>query len=266
MIHVIPCTRTRSRSAPKLRRTRGRIALVAPRRAAERQYRHLTPRRRRRGRPVFVAIAALLALTVIAGSVWLIKTVGSDRSSAAGRPHGQQTSPTAGSSVAAVIGHCREQVDQAEAVLKAGRTGIEHWNQHVQAQTDVLAGRISQQDFETTIKDTRDLGPRDLSRWDDALGRWKDDPQACSGVNGATPEDAAALGKCGRRLNALRTALPSAKAAIEDWRKLQSAMSREDELGSKNKDWLAIWKKAPANITAWESADAALDDAPACPE
>lgn len=213
-----------------------------------------------------VAVAVVLAMTVAGGSIWLIRTVADGEKSPEAVAAGSATSdsPSAASSATAALSSCREQVDRADAAIGAGRTGIDHWNRHVQAQTDALAGRISGGQLATILRETREPGDHDVSAWLAARNAWKDDPTACSGVTGASPADAAALGSCGRRLNALRAALPPAAAAMKDWEHHLSSMTLDEQLGEANQEWLAAWKTAPDHIQAWQKADEKLGGAPAC--
>ncbi|SDR97997.1 hypothetical protein SAMN04489812_0507 [Microlunatus soli] len=207
-------------------------------------------------------------MAVGGGSIWLIRNVSEgDQSPAAASGRSLTAdSPSAASSAAAALSSCREQVDRADAVMAAGRTGIDHWNQHVQAQTDALAGRIDDDELATILRETREPGKHDVDAWHRARDAWKDDPAACSGVTGLSPADAAALGSCGRRLNALRAALPPAAAAMTDWSNHLSSMTLEQQLGDSREDWLAEWKTAPDHIEAWQKADEELTGAPSCPE
>src|SRR6478672_6200944 len=60
---------------------------------------------------------------------------------------------------------------EASVALPAAEeaAGIDHWSQHVQAQTDANAGRISLEGMKKSFMRTRLLGPSDIASYRGAL-------------------------------------------------------------------------------------------------
>ena len=54
---------------------------------------------------------------------------------------------------------CQAKVRAADEVIKQGKTGVEHWAGHIQAQRDGDAGKISTEEMKARFKATRLKGP-----------------------------------------------------------------------------------------------------------
>ena len=67
---------------------------------------------------------------------------------------------------------------------KQGKTGVEHWAGHVQAQRDGDAGKITTEEMKARFKTTRLKGPGDLERYGDARSKYQDLDGSCKEVTG----------------------------------------------------------------------------------
>ena len=157
---------------------------------------------------------------------------------------------------------CAAEVGAAEAELAAARIAVEHWREHVQARTDLLAGRIDQATTKAIWKRTRLAGPTDLEH-----------------LTAATTAHAAARGGCAttpgtkgtacrHRLTALAAAIAAGHAVSRDWQAHLAMMAAHKAGAMDNADaqtmWVAAWRAAPPHLTAFAHADRNLTQTPPC--
>jgi hypothetical protein len=152
--------------------------------------------------------------------------------------------------------------------MREGKTGVQHWTAHVQAQTDNFDGKISVEEMRTRFKATRVKGPADLRRYNDALDGYQAAKGSCGKVAGADGEVAAALKKCDKRSKAQKPLMEATDAGMKDWKSHQKLMERnkEHQAGTPAEAqaaWLKQYRAAPKNIKAFKKASAKFD-APAC--
>jgi hypothetical protein len=163
---------------------------------------------------------------------------------------------------------CQEKVKAADAVLKQGKTGVQHWAEHVKAQKDNLSGKATVDEMKARFKKTRLKGPADLKRYNAALSTYEDVDGSCAKVKGADAAVTATLVKCDARSKAQQPVLKAAAAGMKDWKNHLKFMQRNalHEAGTPS-DAQAIWLKqyraAPKNINAFKKADKNFD-APSC--
>jgi len=157
-------------------------------------------------------------------------------------------------------------VAAAENVVAVARTGVRHWYIHVQARTDMLAGRITYDQMKAEWKRTRLAGPADLERFEAALQEYDEAP----GCDLDSVEDSLRdqADDCAARSEAASTAAAAAQAAMGDWKSHQEAMARfaDGAMTAEHAqhEWVRAWRAAPGDIDAYGDARAELAAAPDC--
>jgi hypothetical protein len=163
---------------------------------------------------------------------------------------------------------CQAKVQAADAVIEQGKTGVEHWAGHIQAQRDGDAGKISAKQMKAQFKATRLKGPGDLKRYSDALSAYNGLDGSCGEVEAADGAVAAALADCNTRSKAQKPLMSATDAAIDDWKAHLTFMQRNavHQAGSPSQalqTWLNQYTAAPKNINAFKKATDSFD-APSC--
>jgi len=175
-------------------------------------------------------------------------------------------SPSPSESAQASVAACRTTVTAAEATVAAARTGASHWAVHTQARTDLLAHKITLAETNTRFKRTKRLGPADKNAFADALASYDRVAGGCKGL--ATSSQPAAA-TCATKAAALETTVVAGQAVMKDWASHLNnmALHAEDEMSATQARaaWIAAWKSAPTNLTAFATADAASKKTPSCP-
>jgi hypothetical protein len=163
---------------------------------------------------------------------------------------------------------CQAKVQAADEVIKQGKTGVEHWAGHIQAQADGNAGKISTEEMKARFKATRLKGPGDLKRYNEALSAYEDLDGSCGEVEGAESVVAAALADCNTRSKAQKPLMSATDEAMDDWKAHLSFMQRNalHQAGTPSEalqTWLNQYNAAPKNLNAFEKATDRFD-APDC--
>jgi hypothetical protein len=163
---------------------------------------------------------------------------------------------------------CQKRVRAADKVLNEGKTGVQHWATHIQAQADNFDGKISLEQMKTKFKKTRLKGPGDLERYNKALAAYKDAKGSCGKVDDADSAVAASLAKCQKRSNAQKSVMAATAAGMKDWKNHQKLMqaNKDHQAGTPSEAqsaWLKQWRAAPKNINAFKKATAKFK-APDC--
>jgi hypothetical protein len=156
---------------------------------------------------------------------------------------------------------CVAEVRTAEAVVVAARIAASHWREHVQAQTDLIAGKNTDAETKAIWKRTRLAGPADMARWDAATAQLQTQG-GCARLAGR------AATTCSQRSAALDAAAIAGRATAKDWGNHLAMMTAHGagDFGAIHAQqlWIDQWKAAPKNLDAFAQADAALSKAPAC--
>ncbi|NIK58574.1 hypothetical protein [Kribbella shirazensis] len=244
--------------------------------------------RRHRGRPnrsggwlglVVLAVTGTLTLALVGVLAWAALFNDRDTSVAdvaPGRttsqsPHADHTSAPAASQPSASpllartasLEGCVAEVAAADAEVAAARIGIGHWAEHIQARTDLLTGSQPKEVTKAIWKRTREAGPADLTRHQQAVAEHARRAGSCAGAPKSTQ-----LTACQQRLRILDKAVATGAAGMGDWRAHQNAMAAhkagEIDAAHAQTMWEAAWTAAPKNINAFKAADATLRTAPAC--
>lgn len=239
--------------------------------------------RHRRSRR-FPALALEVLVTIVAAGVAVAVMRGDDPAPASSNstaqvaiapssgPEATQSDlPTsAASATPATPIACREAIAAAEAVVDAARTGVGHWAAHVQARTDLRAGKITEDEMRATWKATRLAGPGDVASVDVATSAYEPQADVCAHVEqSSVPAGlSVAMGRCLERNEAAEAAVETGRAAMADWSAHLEAMAQfadgDFDAAHAQHLWETAWAKAPVNIDAFRAADQALQSAPAC--
>ncbi|PZF80407.1 hypothetical protein [Jiangella anatolica] len=165
---------------------------------------------------------------------------------------------------------CATRLAAGDAYVQSAGVGIGHWNEHVQARTDMLNGVIAQEDMKAIWKRTRLAGPEDVNQANAALEAYEALP-ACDGL--ATIEDppetvVAQITACQERETATTAAVAAATTGMQGWSGHLNAMAAhaDGEMTAQAAQdlWVAAWEAAPGYIGVFNDARDLLAAAPAC--
>ena len=179
----------------------------------------------------------------------------------------ESTATPARSAAVKAMNACRDRVRTADDVLDEARTGLQHWEAHVDAERRAEAGAISIAERQKIFKATREKGPGDQKRYADALREYDDVKKAsCGKTDGADNKTAATMARCQKRADAQAPVLKTADAAMGDWKQHLADMqrSRVQHNSDAQQVWLNAYKRAPRNIDPYEKAMRKFDKAPDC--
>jgi len=226
--------------------------------------RALPPRRRRRG---WLLIAVPLVLLVV-GTLILLgvrrqpdlatlpipKELTQSATPAAADPTPSAEPPEA--KAAAALKGCRAKVQAADHVMAVGKDGMRHWADHVQAQTDAFAGKITVGKMEDIFDRTMKAGDEDEKRYTEAVKSYHNRDGSCRPVAGASAKVTKQLNDCTKRGQAQRPVLATAEDGMADWTKHLAEMRRsmKGKIHNPQKKWLKTWRAAPPHINAYEKA------------
>jgi hypothetical protein len=243
--------------------------------------------RRAKARPARVIIPLAVAIALIAGVVfaavkfWPDATTAGPQaessptttesqapSTAVSSPSPSATTNPPSTAAEKAFQDCQAKVRAADEAIKEGKTGVEHWAGHVQAQADGNAGKISTEEMKARFKATRLKGPGDLKRYSEALTAYEDLDGSCREVEGADSVVAAALADCNTRSKAQKPLMSATDAAMDDWKAHLTFMQRNavHQAGTPSQalqTWLDQYDAAPKNIKAFKKATDRFD-APSC--
>jgi hypothetical protein len=175
-------------------------------------------------------------------------------------PSPSATADPASAAAQKAFEECQAKVQAADEVIEQGKTGVEHWAGHIQAQKDSFANKISTEQMKARFKATRLKGPGDLNRYDDALSAYQDLEGSCDEVEGAETVVAAALTDCSKRSKAQQPVMKATAAGMKDWRShltfmQRNALHRAGTPSAAQATWLKQYYAAPKNINAFKNAD-----------
>jgi hypothetical protein len=141
-------------------------------------------------------------------------------------------------------------------VLAAAKTWMQHWSEHIQAQTDANSGKITDVEMEDIFDQTMKAGDEDEERYRSAITRYEDQDGSCRKVSGASAKISDQLARCAEREKAQEPVLAAAEEGMEDWIKHLGEMraSAQGKIHNPQAQWLRTWRAAPKNINAYEEA------------
>jgi hypothetical protein len=175
------------------------------------------------------------------------------------------TGPAQEDSAYTALKACRANVAAADRVLAAGKDGMRNWSDHIQAQTDANAGKITIAEMDAIFDRTMKAGDHDEDRYADAIQAHQDTSGSCEAVPGAPTEVANQLTRCAERRRAQDPVLSAVHDGMADWTKHLGEMrlSMKGKIHNPQKKWLQTWRAAPRNINAYKQA-AGRFSAPDC--
>ena len=156
----------------------------------------------------------------------------------------------------AALRACRAKVEAADKVLATAKTGMKNWSDHIQAQTDANAEKITISEMEDIFDRTRKAGDEDEKQYSAALKGYEDQDGSCSEVPGAPAEVTERLARCAEHGRAQEPVLHAAKDGMGDWIRHLGEMRRSDQgkIHNPQAKWLATWRAAPKHINAYKEA------------
>ena len=141
-------------------------------------------------------------------------------------------------------------------MLATAKTGMGHWSDHIQAQTDANSGEITIGEMEDIFDRTMKAGDEDEKRYRSAMKSYEDQDGSCRKVSGASAKITKQLARCAERGKAQDPVLGAADDGMEDWIKHLGDMRRSEQgkIHNPQQKWLATWRAAPKNIDAYDEA------------
>ena len=230
----------------------------------------------RQRRPMLLVAVGVIAVVVAAAGVAIALLGSGDKAAVQPPPtadhaahNASHPAPTASVSESApnVTGSapadaCTAEIRTTEAVVAAARTAAGHWREHVQARTDLLSGKNSEEVTKAIWKRTRLAGPADIAALNTAVTAQTRSAGGCAKLTGST---AAA---CKQRMAVLGRVATADRAAAADWAHHLSMMAAHaaGDFGSEHAQelWVTAWSSAPKNLNAATRANADLPTAPVC--
>lgn len=172
---------------------------------------------------------------------------------------------TAAAEARRALAACQAGVRARDDVIEAASTGVGHWSEHVQAQTDVNAGKMTTATMDAIFKRTRLAGADDVRRYEEAVSTSEDRSAGCDPVAGAPTEISDQLETCLERSKAQRPVLAAGADGMGDWKSHLADMrrSRTHHVDDAQGVWLRAWRAAPTHIKAYQQATEEFD-APKC--
>ncbi|MPZ63630.1 MAG: hypothetical protein GEU93_20610 [Propionibacteriales bacterium] len=161
---------------------------------------------------------------------------------------------------------CSDEIATTQRVVSVAGPGVRHWNEHVQARTDMLAGRITTDKMSSIWKRTRLAGPEDQRRYATVRSGYGGAAKACAPLREVSGEPVAA--DCVDRAAITDQSVKAADGAMADWQDHLDAMAKFAAGGmtvtTSQELWVKAWRNAPTNINAYNDRVAELDRAPSC--
>jgi hypothetical protein len=229
--------------------------------------------------PLAIAAALLIGGSFAAVKFWPDATTAGPQANSPSSPAESQGPSTAESSPSPsvdpasaaakeALAACQAKVRAADEVIKQGKTGVEHWAEHIQAQKDNIDGKATVDEMRARFKATRLAGPEDLKRYNEAKAAYKDLEGSCAEVEGADTEVAAALTDCSERSQAQKPLMAATAEGMKDWKNHLAFMQRNavHQAGTPKEAAATWWQQylaAPKNINAFKEATENFD-APRC--
>lgn len=166
------------------------------------------------------------------------------------------TGPAQDNSAEKALKACREKVAAADEVLTVGKEGMRNWSDHIRAQTDANAGKITDEEMDEIFDRTMKAGDEDEDRYAEAIRAHRQTRGSCDNVAGAPTEVANQLKRCAERSRSQEPVLSSLQAGMEDWTRHLDEMRRsaKGQIHNPQQKWLQTWRAAPRNINAYERA------------
>lgn len=169
--------------------------------------------------------------------------------------------------VATATGTCRTARQLVNEDLVATSGAIQQWRIHVDAMSQLVAGKITLQQASAFWASTRVEGARSLAFWDQVDQHYRTAGTSCT-VPSAAGQNARLL-TCQRRQQGADTLLARARTTLTDWRMHIGAMEalRAGKLdpGTAVRMWQQMWPRGAKTLKAYDAAYSQYDALPPCP-
>jgi hypothetical protein len=164
--------------------------------------------------------------------------------------------PGGQSSAAAVLRDCRAKVEAGDKVLTVAKQGMRSWSEHIQAQTDANAGKITLHELDDIFERTRKSGEKDARRYTAAVHAYQGEKGSCNPQSEASANVRQRIARCAQRKAAQQPVLNAAEKGMSDWTRHLGEMrrSKQGKIHNPQKKWLQTWRAAPKNINAYHKA------------
>lgn len=236
--------------------------------------------RRNPKRTIAVVVAVFAVVVSVAATAWAIsggpgaETQAADSSPPANAATANDDGEGQDDSVSAAeesLVACAQALELADEAVAAAEPGVDNWEAHIRAHTDLVNGEVSWPEAEQIFDETAADGPGDLKRFDAAEKAYQEAADACDGLQEVEFGDrlAPAAEACQYYSAAARSAVEAASATIEDWREhlADERKHAEGELTGDEAEekWIQAWRNGGPRITSFRSAVDQRDSTPACP-
>lgn len=164
--------------------------------------------------------------------------------------------------------NCRGQVNAGDRAVKAARQSYQDWYEHVHAELDLDAGKITFDKAEAIWNRTHKLGTKDMSNFGTTKALYKTEGKACSKV---VPEQVLApftddARDCKKRAAAIADTVAAGSKVADDWSKhtLQHRTKQTTDPSEYHDAWMKLVRAAPKHLKAFRTQYAAYKKAPTC--
>lgn len=257
--------------------------------------RHRSAKSARRGAPIAIGLAVLCV--VGGGTVWglSLRSGDGDRpDSAAQTPATSSSEKATSPSVAATpststpsteptastrsttsaastrLTGCRATITTGQRLVAAAEKNYSDWSQHVYAQNDYDAGKITAKKAQGIWKRTKAAGPADLNLYDGAKAGWdKADHDACTGLESGQGVGADTVQACTTRAAAMSKLIGAAGPVYSGWKAHQKQMTHTEEKSDDPDAYFTEWfgrvRDAKTPLAKYEAAHRAYQRTSPCP-
>jgi hypothetical protein len=228
--------------------------------------------RHRRGHAVWLLVAASVVVTALVGATWLVAAAVLDRGDRVNATPGTKanlaTTGEAQPAMTRALNDCRTVQRQLSPNLVAVDSAVEQWRIHIDAMTDLVAGRITLDEARAFWEATRVQGKHSLASWMRTDASYRAARTECAPpANGSGPNDA--LQACRVVQQGGEAVLAAARTTLPDWgrhirhmdalRKGTLSPTRALHL------WHGMFESGRDGVRQYDAARRDLQRLPACP-
>ncbi len=226
----------------------------------------MTPHGRHRKRHVVGPVSAAIATVAVLAGVWWVVNVPLDQDD----PSRPARTPTASTQAAVVraTDDCRAARELFTEDVVAMHGAIQQWRIHIDAMTQLVAGRIDLAQAVAFWDSTRVEGKRSVAMWQRADGRYATERRSCAVPQGAGGT-AAGLEACRQRQDAADAVLTVARRTLTDW---EEHIGHMDALRAGKLDpghalhlWDRMYERGKVALQDYDVAYRHLEQLPECP-
>ncbi len=168
----------------------------------------------------------------------------------------------------AALVRCRDTLRAADAAIAAGGIGVQHWQDHLGAQSNLAAGRWTLSRTAAVWTRTRLAGPADVDRFTAAYRSYRQVGDDCAAVARVSGTYHARAVDCAKAQRAADRTVEAIRAVLDDWAHHLRRMAdfRDGDLAAVQAQdmWIHAWRAAPPALDNLAAARTALARAPGC--